>query len=190
MEITYTLTKEDLLRYNSFLVRRTPSLRIGQIVSSLFVPLVLLFYSVGPLNPFHEHRFALLLTILITIVWIPFRMWVTRWAILKRNENTPGLFDRQTVKIGAKGLYGISGHTEITRAWPSFTEITGNTEYIYLLLNRMTVVIIPKNAFLSPQDAEAFLNAARGFWKSAVFGSDMPAVPEPTSWPPSPRQGV
>ena len=186
MEVTYTLTPNDLVRFNNFLLRRSPVLLFRLILACLFVPVVAL--AVAALMPggIQLTPVTLLATLLLTALWTLLLFSSTKRAVIKRNKDTPGVLGLRTVRIGPGGVQAQTSVADTTLKWASFTEITDDPTYVFLLMSRTYGVIVPKQAFGTAEASGAFLEAARLYWASP--GQTIPTSAEPSGiWPPPPQ---
>ena len=56
--------------------------------------------------------------------------------------------------------------TETKVQWQSVVDVTEDAKQFYIFLNQRSAFMIPKRGFTHPEDAQAFLQTAEGYWKN------------------------
>ena len=67
----------------------------------------------------------------------------------------------------AQGIDKITGETESQTKWRDFTAVVETKKTVLLFTHRNSATIVPKSAFASPAEAEAFAAFAKAQWDEA-----------------------
>ncbi len=193
MEVKYELTPEDVWHYQGYYRRRKVGLR------SIFV--YLLFGLAGIVcvgSSFvvwetwsrsgkveWNTLLPLLAGIFVALCFLP----PSKARMTKTYRQRPGVFARHTYQISPEWLSQLTPVSESKNAWASLFSLEEDESYLYYFLTKSTAYIIPKRAFTSYGEAQAFLNMSRHYWEAAKTGTLSAAEPEGI-WPPAPRPGA
>jgi len=185
LEITYTITPDDLWRYNKLVVDRVPAWRLQGLFRYAFVPVcVFVFYSV--LNMTIELR--LLATLVALIVWIPFCLWSAKRQNRLVINNRPGVIGLHTLSIKPEGIHQKTSLAEAMIQWSAICDIDQNKDVIGLFMDKRYALVVPKRTFATPAEAERFFATSHAYWRSAKDGTPLPELDNPAAaWPPAPR---
>lgn len=193
MHVTYELTPEDYCHFSSYYRRHKYPIRplmlfaLSGVLGSLFlagtwvaVETWLNFGRMsGTLLP------SLLILLFVTVLILP----PTKARILKFARRQPGLLCEHTVDISPEWLSEKTHVNESKTAWSTMKSLEEDPEYLFLFVDRLVAHAIPKRAFSSPHEAEAFLRTARLYWEAAKTGQPVPKDGA-AIWPPPPRIGA
>ena len=187
MEVTFVLTPEDLWTFNQFVIRRTFSFKLQLGVRFAFVPLCLILFSA--LAGYAAWQCALF-GLAAAIVWVPFSLWSSRWQAARTARKRRAILDKQTVSLGAKGVRQVTTQMDTLVWWSGLLEVSESAAHIMFFVDINRAFLVPKHAFISQAEAQAFLDKARRYREAVLNGQtlleDAPA--EDTGvWPPPPR---
>jgi len=70
------------------------------------------------------------------------------------------------------------------------TEITENKNLIVLFFGPRYGFIIPRRTFQNAEHAQAFLETAQAYHRSALDGTPLTLPEAPHSWPPAPQRNI
>jgi len=192
MEVSYELTSAELSRAGRMVLLRKPVYRVllGFCLVLLLAAAVLLVAAItavrhsGPPVVSHPATDSGALLVLLGLA-------VTAVFLLTR---VPGP-SPQSVQIDFARIVVSRPAGRFEAPWAGIQEITSTRDGLVLVPKtllpsaadpsaRLDIVTIPKRAFADDAAAEAFRQAALGFWKAAVKTSK---VGTPGVWPPPPR---
>jgi hypothetical protein len=205
LEVTYTLTPEDLWAFTRFQAGRKPLSRFfnvfGMVVLLLAWPLSLwtnvrrlLFWRhlLGSV-PLAWHYFwaynqrSLLLFLLYTVS-IVYLVWGLRFFFLRRQRSLQRERKPVTMRLYRDVIVVTAPAQNARLSWGEIREIVGSRDYLYFYTAPATALIVPKRAFADGA-AAAFEAAARAF-KNDSFKDDpqaaSAAADTPEVWPPPP----
>ena len=187
MEITCQLIADDFWSFDRFVFKRVPALK-RKIILNLISPIVVW------LGIFWVFRFPLPVCILLNLaLWIcwPFYYFpeLKRQAI-KRAEMTPNALSQQILTINSNELRLRNSMSEATTIWNNFTELVEDNQHFFFFISERFALVVPKRAFSAPEQAQAFLETARAYHRSALEGA-VPILPAMDQiWPPAPQRIV
>ena len=185
LEVTYTLEKNDYLRYSWFVIGRTPGLKWQAILRFFGLPL----FNLVVLFIFHTAPVPYLLNAVgVTSLWVGYLWWAHRQAVISLAQARTGDLGLHTVSLQPDGLYNQTSILETRVKWQNITEVADSPQIIALFLSPRFGFIVPKRAFADPAQASAFLETARAYHRSAYDGSEPALPPVPASWPPAPQR--
>ena len=189
MEVTYQLEREDYWQYYQFVAGRTQAFKRQMLLRSLIpaiiildLILLLLFLHVGGIVWVTLGGAAVYILCFAPVKWSRKRIF------LSTVEARPGALGLHTLALGVEGFHEENAAVETRVRWPKVSEIADNKQLIVLFLGPQFGYLIPKRAFPSEEQAQAFLETARAYHQSALKGT-APMLPEVTpSWPPAPQR--
>jgi len=193
MHVTYELTPDDFWHFSLYYLRHKHFIRpalmytLSGLMGLVFLggtwAAVELWLTLGRVQ----------WTLMLCLMVLPFfavRMFPpTKGRVIKLARQRPGLLCEHTISISPEWLSERTHVNESKVAWSTMKSLEEDPEYLFLFVDRLVAHAIPKRAFSSPHEAEAFLNTARRYWEAAKSGKPIPAE-ETAVWPPPPRIGA
>lgn len=187
MEVTFVLTPEDLWTFNQFVIRRTFSFKLRMAVGFAFVPLCLIVFSA--LAGFATWQ-CFLFGAVTAVVWVPFYLWSARLQVTRTARKRRSVLEKQTISISAKGMRQVNIQSDALVWWASILEVSESATQIMFFSDKHYAFLVPKRAFSSLAEAQAFLGKARLYRDAALNGQTLPndAPAEDNGvWPPPPQ---
>lgn len=91
--------------------------------------------------------------------------WVIKRNILKiySQNASKGILGAHTIVIDPEGVTERSAVGESRTTWSGVEKIDDDGQNIYLYTGPLVAHVIPKRAFRTPDDADAFLQSAQGY---------------------------
>ncbi len=178
MEVRFFLTSNDLWNFTKYSFKRTRALVLFALIALV---LLLLAFVITTTNTSGDALLINLLPLLALVLAIFFLVFVGFPRRLMRvNANRLAMQGQQIVTIGPEGMRIRNNLTDSLLFWPAFKEITADTNNLYFIHhgNRLIANLIPRRAFATPQDADAFLAWARQYQAAALA--------RPPAGPPAP----
>jgi hypothetical protein len=165
---------------------------------AIFAIIVVLLFLIPDLfNALHKSAHAFLawvdlafpcfVGVILGMVLVLFLLLVFRKRLLRsalRREFESGWLVRflieQTIRIDSHGFTQTTAHTTATNYWLGIEDIVARKDFIYFFLTPKLAYLIPKRAFATPAECEAFVEAAKAFRQSALDGipTVIPAGPD------------
>lgn len=206
MEVTYTLTKDDLWAFRRFHARHRAKWRVwtqfstGLIVVLWVVQLLVIvriayvwrfMLSLGPkgwvfLVQSHQQLF---LNFLIIGLFLAYLFWGQRFLAARQGANAAQLSQAKHLRIGPGGVEVASEQEHVQRAWSDIPDIGSDRDCVYLYLTSTTALVVPRRAFRSVEQSQAFEAQARAFRADPYLSNTQGAASEGSAavWPPRPR---
>ncbi len=193
MEVTFTLTPEDLWQYNLYYRRHKAAIRLPLLLSLVgllslvcLASIVLFIYS----WLYAHDPFWTIVPIIAAMIYLLPRLFPTKKRLVQQSSKTLGTLGDHLAVISPDWFFEKTSVSETKRAWAAFDSIEEDASYEYLFISKTHAYVIPKRAFTSLAEAQAFLDRARLYWNAAKTGQTLPdeAPAEDTGvWPPPPR---
>ena len=165
--IEYERTLNDILNYNLYHFKHSPSLRrqalVGRITGSVLVVVVslALMYIIDSDKHLDSvaYIFALIGAVISFLIfpWLHTRGIRNRTLKLLNEGSNKGLLGRQRITLQDEGLYCESPSGETKLKWEAIERIVTNEDYMFVYLGSVNAIVIPKRAFASQSDLHAFL---------------------------------
>jgi len=167
MELQYEITLDDLVTFNKYHIRHSPTCRrsywwnlVGMIVAFVLVAvLVGALYGTPIATAIH-------LAILLPLSWplwhLIYRVTVARrLRKLYREGENRGLAGIHLIRIDAEGLAGTSQAGESKLKWVIVERIVEDNNHLYIYVSAVSAIVIPKRAFQDEHHIQAFRDEAR-----------------------------
>ena len=200
LEVTYELTADDLWQYNQYYLQHKAPFRSLLISnSSLIIKLGLGFFglmlflsfgiSVVALLQHHSPDWVMLLSPIALVLAVPRLLPPSKKRIAKAASQQPGFLREHSVTISPEWLAEKTTVNDTKIAWITLPSLEEDKSHFFFFLSKTVAFIIPKRAFSSPVEAQAFLDRSRRYWQAAKNGTPVTAEDQAV-WPPAPRLGA
>ncbi len=194
MEVTFTLTPDDILQFARHYYR-TRTLRVRPALLYAFLGLMVLVFSadiwiaVGAWRKTGTVAWGILIGLVVVACAFYLLLPPMRWRVVKFIRKQPELVIPHTIDISPEWLSAKTSMSESKHSWQTIYSLEEDTDYLYLFITKRSPHLVPKRAFTSPAQAQAFLDKARLFWNAAKTGQAVSsdAAKETGIWPPPPR---
>lgn len=171
MEVQFTLTKQDLIDFNLYHLSHSPTVkrqRIGLLLPGLLWSLFWLWVSIDD-DKTWQNILTLKPLIIGGFLYIATLLLLWRWSVkrqlqrlLDEGENK-GLFTPQRVILSEEGIATIDELSTYTAKWQTVEKIIATDDCIYLYVNAVSAVIVPKRFFANDAAFGDFVRQAREF---------------------------
>jgi hypothetical protein len=121
----------------------------------------------------------------LVLIYPPFLLFLPR-LLAAQARKIPGIFDPIRIRISPAGLQVRGSVFDGDWAWSSVHALPATQEYLFLYWGEAHALIVPRRAFPSPTQAEAFIDAARRYWEHGKEVAPAPAVSGPVQLPTAP----
>lgn len=177
MEVRFFLTGDDVWNFTKYSYRHPRTLLPLGILIGLLVLLSLLTVSFSP----PTNAFVNIFPIVLVLVVIVLLILVLRWRTRSRPSASLALQGEQIITISPEGFRHRNNLTDALVSWHAFKTITADKRNLYFILgsNRLVAHVIPRRAFATFEETEAFLRLAQTFWANRA--ASPPAGPAGTS---------
>lgn len=177
ISVSYEFTKDDLVAFNHYHSRRSPTARRQFLRALLIFPsvwlvlwLVMVYFAGKEDGEFLQAAFALKpLIIFLPIYCIVFPL-AHRRALRKAingmvNEGANRrLFGKRTITASEIGITESSAHGTSTTNWSAVERIVSLDEVTYVYLTALSAEVIPLRAFESASEYDAFVSKLQDYY--------------------------
>lgn len=149
MEVSYSLTPDDLVALNLHLMRRSPSYRRRFVIGWVLVPtafvLAALAASVADAHPAYVVC-PLLGAVLLTTLYPFLYRWNVRRQVRAygREATARGALGRTTLVLTDDTLTVRTKAAETVARWEAMRGVTEDADYIYIHLSAVSVATVPR----------------------------------------------
>ena len=214
MEVTYTLTVNDMWAFHQFHAGKRPLIRLFNGFGTAIVLLVWTLYLWSTLRGlliwahlarhspwvwplYWQYHHAPLLTFLFLTVCLTYLLWGAKFFFRRRLAGAQALRDPVTMRIGPEGILTRAPTQQNHHAWSDVREVSASGCCVFLYIGPATALIVPKRAFQGMAETAAFEAAARSYqsdpWvrqPAAAVAEVWPPPPVPTTLPVTPEEQV
>lgn len=192
LTISYTPTKEDMLRYFRYAMakRRKMGPALGLVVGLVY--LVAGFYGVVFVSYPSELAmridclaFAFFFYYGCALLWSCFPLR-SRMLLEKYMKTVPGMLAERRVSLDEKSVRVTSAYGESILRCQAIYQIEFYANNTYISIGQ-TVVILPEAAFADASGARACYSTVMEYWQAAKL---VPLEEQNSVWPPPPRVGI
>lgn len=192
MHVTFDLTPDDFWHFSLYYRRNKHPIR-PFFMYALFGVILFLFLAGTWIAAeywltYGRVQSSLLVCLPVLLFFAVLIFPPTKRRVIKVARQRPGLFCEHTIGITPEWLFEKTRINENKVAWTTLKSIEEDSEYLFLFLDKLVAHVIPKRAFSSPHEVEAFLNMTRQYWKASESGEPILAE-DAAVWPPPPRIG-
>src|SRR5262245_40395662 len=174
MQVSFDLTKEDLIAHNLYRQQRSPSIqRQRRMVSGVFLIGGL---ALGAVLLTHEHSsasflaWAMVALLLVTPAILPSsyrRSTIKLVGRLIDEGKNKSLLGRKEITITPVDICGAGELRSMTVRWKAVERIEETSDYLYIYFSSLEAFIIPRRAFAGEADFAAFAAGVRKHWQAA-----------------------
>lgn len=168
MELHYTLTQDDLVRFNMYHFANSKPRRRIKIINGVVLPAVILLFGLyeGLINhDLLDMMFCLVLSVLFFVLFNLVYDRLAKKSIVKALSagNNEGMTGERTLTIGRDGITEKSATSEDKYTGRFINFAASDDLFHYLYLTSVTALIVPRSAFESPEAEAEFLEQIKAF---------------------------
>lgn len=191
MHVTYELTPDDFWRFSLYYLRHKHFIRPSLMYTFSGVMGLAFFGGTWAAVELWLTLGRVQWTLLLCLLVLPFfavRMFPpTKGRVIKLAKQRPGLLCEHTIAISPAWFFEKTAVNETNIAWETLFSIEEDADYQFFFIAKANAFVIPKRAFSSLAEAQAFLDTSRRYWKAIKSGQPIPELKEGEVWPPPPR---
>jgi hypothetical protein len=162
VNVSYEITKEDILNFNKYAMLNVPTFRRTFITNLVMLPLIIL--ATGIILKFNIVN-LILGVIGTTVVYYFLVMFLVKRKVMKMNAQKSGLLGSHTMEINPDGIKVKNANNEGFTSWKKIQNVVSAKNYIYFFITDQFAYIVPKRAFGEEANAQEFFKQAEGFWR-------------------------
>jgi hypothetical protein len=160
MQVTYTNTFFDLIRFNLYHLPRTVS---GQVAAAAFV--LLHAWTFGPhiveMNDHVGMKAAVFTTTLLFLLGVLLVVQFVFILLSYRPSKNKTFLTQHVVSVSDEGLVEETAYGATSSTWAGVPKVGQNRTYIFVYVQQNMAHVIPKVAFPSASDAVTFFEFVR-----------------------------
>jgi hypothetical protein len=160
MEVRYTNTLGDLLRFNLYHLPRTGTMQV------ILAGVILLhIWTYGPVvarmdEPVSMKVSVFVITLVLSIVFLGFLQFLFVLFSYRPSRNK-GLLTEHVIRLADHGVVEETAFGSTSATWAGIPKVGQNRRYIFVYVQQHSAHIIPKKAFPSATDASSFVDVVR-----------------------------
>ncbi len=205
MEVTYTLTKDDLSAFRRFHARHgTKWGTLNRFISGLLIVLwfaqALLIARIAQADRYllalgprawgfvfqmHQHFLG---GFLLYTLYLAYSLWGQKLLAARQSSSAALLHQTKRLRISAEGVEVAAPQEHLKRAWSDIPKVGSDRDCVYLYTTSATAIVVPRRAFPILEQSQAFESQARAFqadpYLAAAPNSD--TAGSNAVWPPPP----
>lgn len=153
MKIAIDITKEDFWKFNKFALLHLPKYK-GMILSALIgIPIVsIAVFKILGWSWVSSMIGGLVIGLLCDLFFV-YRLKRKIMSLVKYND---GITGERNIEIDESGLSEYSPKIRSRYEWSAMYQLNQDGEYLYLFINSLQAVIVPKRYFANPEEEAAF----------------------------------
>lgn len=159
MELRYELTKEDIISFNMYHLKHSPTMKKQYMFLRIAPPVIFILSGIVFLKSSYIH---LALFTLLAIIWYFYYEKRYNHYIKKQidkmlsEEKNNGMIGEQTITITENAITETNSYATSEYKNKFLNKIGENEHYYFLYLSSVTAMIIPKNVFTGDAMKEEF----------------------------------
>lgn len=160
MEVRYTNTLGDLLRFNLYHLPRMGTMQV------ILAGMILLHaWTFGPQVARLDESLSMKVSVfcITLILFIAFLVFLQFLVILfsYRPSKNKGILTEHVIRLADHGVVEETAFGSTTTTWAGIPKVSQNRRYIFVYVEQNMAHIIPKASFPSATDASSFVDAVR-----------------------------
>lgn len=205
MEVTYTLTPADFAAFRRFHARHGAKWRpvnqfLGVVLMMLWAVQLLICAHIlsvwrsllplglrawGFLPPSAQQ---MLLGFVLFTLFIAYRFWGQKLLLARQGHSAAVLSQPKHLRISPEGVEVATVQEQVQRPWNEIPHVRSDLDYLYLYVTSATALVVPRRAFPTLEQSQAFEAQARAFKADPFLSTSQAANTDAESavWPPPP----
>ena len=165
--VEYEIVIEDLVAWNAWVNRHAASLRTNFLRGWLLIGVMLLVLVVVFSSMFPNETAGLLAMGVVTLMlWLAYPIYyrwkVSRLARAMYSEGVSNLVGRRRLSLSADYVVFSSPLSQSIIRWAGIEQVVVQREATYLLLSKISAIVVPRRAFATDEQFNAFAQLAEG----------------------------
>jgi len=168
MKVKTDISRSDYRQAYKFAAHRIPAFKQFIIVLLIALPILFFLFALSYTIQFHT-TFKFVITAFIAGIVVDLLiLCFLFWGVLKLLQHEkPGRIGVKEIEINETGVFIKTSKYAGSLSWGLAHSIEQNDKYIYIFLNALTSIIVPKKDFASVKHAEEFYDKCFEYFKAA-----------------------
>lgn len=155
MKITVDLTKEDYWNLNKFVMLHLPKYRNPLLITMISLPIIIIALFRFVLD--YAWLSSIIIGILVSVLSAFYMMFSIKRKVMRLIKTNKGIVGEHIIELNAQGLYESTEYNESHYAWKGIEDIKADKEYIYIFINSIQGINIPRRAFENQEQESGFI---------------------------------
>ncbi|MCT4595988.1 MAG: YcxB family protein [Anaeromicrobium sp.] len=167
MKITYSISKEDLWNYNKHVLYNNFKGKLNLVLSIIVLPILIyiaIFYVAN------SKIGALVASGFILVFAYYMRFPYLKKKVFKLAESGKHILEEKTLEIEMEGISQVSCCTNGSYKWNAIHKIEMTHKYVFIFVDQVTAIIIPKRIFKLEDEFILFYNTAMKYFQDPLSG--------------------
>ncbi|HLW78450.1 MAG TPA: YcxB family protein [Terriglobia bacterium] len=162
MEINCTITRSDCWQFYRYALLRQPARRWGIVI--VFLALAL-WCAVGEWALQASWTLIAITAPLAAALLLAAIAWILKARVMRTPADGGSTLGEHYVAVGREGVVCRTKSAQSLVHWSGILDVAENKRYLFLLVDAQQAIVVPKRAFERKEDAKAFVDAARAYWR-------------------------
>ncbi|WP_211746611.1 YcxB family protein [Paenibacillus sp. Marseille-Q4541] len=155
MKITIDLTKEDYWKLNKFVMFHMPKYRNMLLLTIISLPIVIIALFRFVLD--YSWLFSVITGILVSALSMFYMMFSIKRKVMRLVKTNDGIVGEHVIELNAEGLHESTVYNQAHYSWKGIEDVKSDKDYIYIFVNSIQGINIPRRAFADQEQEQAFV---------------------------------
>lgn len=160
MNIVVNINKEDFWRFNRFALFHLPKYR--NMIFAAFAGTPLLFFVVLKLTGW-GWAYSIIGGLILGGLFNLYFVYRIKSKTMKLVKDHDGILGEHLIEIDERGLHESSVNNHSRYAWTGIQQLRMDKDYLYIFVNNLQAVIIPKRSFSGQKEELEFSEAVERY---------------------------
>jgi hypothetical protein len=167
MKVKVDISRLDYWNFNKYAMLHIPKMKRSFLISIIGIPAFIIICAVS-LKYLLSLSLPLIAIVIIAVIGGAIgdiaMIILMKSQVMRLPADKPGLLGEHIIEINASGVLEKTVVNEGLNTWKGVHRITQNESYIFVFIDDIAAHIIPKRAFASEQESNAFYSNAVALW--------------------------
>lgn len=156
MKITIDLTKEDYWKLNKFVMFHIPKYRNPLMITIISLPIIMIALFRLVLD--YSWLASIIIGILVSALSTFYMIFSIKRKVMRLVKTNDGIVGEHVIELNGEGLYESTKYNNTHYSWKGIEDIKSDKDYLYIFVNQIQGINIPKRAFADEEQEQAFVN--------------------------------
>lgn len=156
MKITIDLTKEDYWQLNKFVMFHIPKYRNPLMITIISLPIIIIALFRLVLD--YSWAASIIIGILVSVLSTFYMIFSIKRKVMRLVKTNDGIVGEHVIELNGEGLYESTKYNNTHYSWKGIEDIKSDKDYLYIFVNHIQGINIPKRAFADEEQEQAFVN--------------------------------
>lgn len=156
MKITIDLTKEDYWNMNKFVMFHIPKYRNLLMLTFISLPIIIIAMLRFVLD--YSWAYSIIIGILVSALSAFYMIFSIKRKVMRLVKTNAGTVGKHAIELNGEGMYETTEYNNLEYSWKEIEAIKSDKDYIYIFVNSVQAINIPKRAFSDDEQEQAFVH--------------------------------